>query len=346
MRVVQAKRPGRLEGERRSDGAGGGRLDGRQPDPGGSGRRGDLVSPTRRPGGLSRRRWRVLAVPVARGLPGVGPTPAPAGATVLVYRTTGAAPWGGPRTVRPATSFGRYGARAGHCPTPGWGLDGRPQAGGGASRPAGRSRIRLRPAYRNSRLGPPVRLAARTHNRAALTAAGRGRRVHPAMPGDRGGPAHPGRQLCPLQPHRGCSSLTGLPRTRAPATHPRAHQPGRAGLAWPRRYPPAPSPGPAAPGREQPHPRELQRQTAATGYTDREILYTPREAQVLIEGWRQTSNQLRPHNPSGTAHPHPKPPHPHPRGPQPPNQPQPQTTPTPHHQHQGQATTAQLSPLS
>lgn len=39
----------------------------------------------------------------------------------------------------------------------------------------------------------------------------------------------------------------GSPRTRAPATHPRVHQPGRAGLAWPRRYPSAPSPGPAAP---------------------------------------------------------------------------------------------------
>ena len=130
------------------------------------------------------------------------------------------------------------------------------------------------------------------------------------------------------QPHRGCSSLTGLPRTRAPATHPRAHQPGRAGLAWPRRYPPAPSPGPAAPGREQPHPRELQRQTAATGYTDREILYTPREAQVLIEGWRQTSNQLRPHNPLRY-----RPPPPQTTTPTPTRPPTPQPTTTPNNTH-------------
>ena len=45
--------------------------------------------------------------------------------------------------------------------------------------------------------------------------------------------------------------------------------------------PSAPSPGPAAPGRERQHPRGLQRQATVTGYTGRE---TPREAQTPGQG--------------------------------------------------------------
>ena len=85
-------------------------------------------------------------------------------------------------------------------------------------------------------------------------------------------------------------SLTGavrllagrFPRTRAPATHPRLHQPGRAELAWPRRSPVRSSPGPAALG-EQQHPKGLQRQYG-TSNTRCESFNALREAQAPGRG--------------------------------------------------------------
>ena len=107
---------------------------------------------------------------------------------------------------------------ADHCPAAGW----------GAGRPAtsGRGRIwrqegpgvpcrqpKARPSVADRRVSRPAapylpssRLGLRSDGgpnprRTALAAADRGRRVHPAMPSDQGGPAHPGRR-CALQPHR------------------------------------------------------------------------------------------------------------------------------------------------
>ena len=236
MRVARAGRPGgwgvrdaRLPG-------GGGRFDGRQPGLWGERSRGtcepDASAEGCHPGGG------VLAVSVVWGLPGVGPTPVPSGAAVLVYRATGVAPRG-PRAVGPARGLRPVRLPAGRCPAaePGGWTAGHKRAGahpapeGGAPGcradsprrgrlwPTGRSRVWLRPTYRNSRLGPPGLIAARTHNRAALAAAGRGRRVHPATPNDQGGPARSRADKCALQPHRSCSTAHRCsPPTRAPAT--------------------------------------------------------------------------------------------------------------------------------
>ena len=91
MRVAQAKRPGQLEGRKTrgrgravadltvanqtSGGSGRGKL--RGPDASAEGRHAGAAGV----GGLG-----------ASGLSGVGPTPVPLSATVLVHRTTGAAP--------------------------------------------------------------------------------------------------------------------------------------------------------------------------------------------------------------------------------------------------------------
>ena len=117
-------------------------------------------------------------------------------------------------------------------------------------------------------------------------------------PGDQDGPARSRAGKCALQPHRSCSiAHRCFPPTYAQTTHPRVHQPGRAGLARPRRYPPTPSPGPATPERERLHPRRAPTANHRTSYTGREISSTLREAQAPIK-------KLAPH-------PHPKPPHPH-----------------------------------
>ena len=72
-----------------------------------------------------------------------------------------------------------------------------------------------------------------------------------------------------------------LPSTRPQTTHPRDHQPGRAGPAWPRPITrPTPSSGPAAPRRERLHPRRASTASCGTRHTDREIFSTPREAQT------------------------------------------------------------------
>ena len=45
-------------------------------------------------------------------------------------------------------------------------------------------------------------------------------------------------------------------------------------------------------------PERASTASYGTSYPGREIFYTLREAQVLIDGWRQTYNQLRPHSPA------------------------------------------------
>ena len=92
-------------------------------------------------------------------------------------------------------------------------------------------------------------MAGRTHKRAALTAAGRGRTSAPGNPPcGRGGPASPGRQVCSPASQR----LFDCPQvvSRAPGRRQRAQdsptRPRRPGMAA-TGHPPAPSPSPAAP---------------------------------------------------------------------------------------------------
>ena len=211
----------------------------------------------------------------ASGLPGVGPTPVPPSATVLVYRTTrrrlGAA------IVGLATSFGRYGYRrvtalppsrgAGVWPrgavpaAQGGAVCGRPAAPGpGRAPPVRSSRLGLRSdGGANPQTGGPYGCRPRQDERTRQPS------LRPRRPGVPG-------------PTSVLSSLTEavrlptgrFPRTRAPATRPRVHQPGRAGPAWPRRYPPALHLARQPQKRERPHPKGLQQQAPATGHTDRE----------------------------------------------------------------------------
>ena len=152
---------------------------GGQPDPAGSGR-GKLPGPTRRRRAVTQAQ-RVLAAPGVWGLPAVGP-----------------APGGG-------ASGGRKG----------------PGCRGGNPRrgrlwPAGHSCVRLRPICRNSRLGQRIRLAARTHKRAALAAAGRGGAKHTRNALAIGVARQtPGRQLCFKASQRLLACPTVFPPTRA-----------------------------------------------------------------------------------------------------------------------------------
>ena len=158
-------------GGRRSAGAGGGRRGGRQPGSWGKRPEGDLVSPTRRVGAVTRAVagcWRSRWCGACRVLGQSRFRP------VLLCSCTGAA-WGA-AIVRLATSFGRYGARAGRCPAAGsGGWTAWPQAGGagvwpqevghrGAAPAAEDGAVCGRPAapgpgrappVRSSRLGPP-----------------------------------------------------------------------------------------------------------------------------------------------------------------------------------------------
>ena len=124
--------------------------------------------------GPLRGPWGVLAVLVVRGLPGVGPVLASAGAAVLVCWTVGVAPWGAcelwlARGLGQVTTRGRVAALP---PGLGAGRPGRQRAGAGVwpqqghqgARVGSPRRGRLRPAapgpgrappVRSSRLGPP-----------------------------------------------------------------------------------------------------------------------------------------------------------------------------------------------
>ena len=175
----------------------------------------------------------------------------------------------------------------------------------------------------------PVRPAGRTHKRAALAAAGRGRTSTPGNPPD--GPAFPGRQLCPLQPHRGAARLPAgrFPRTRAPATRPGLTN--QAAPAWHGRgRSPAPAPSRLA---RQPQKRNGYTREGFNGKPRRPATQTarssppPRKPRPPAEGRRHTQQPTPPpHKPPHT--PRDRPPTvetttPHPHGP--PNQPQPQT---------------------
>ena len=213
MRVAQAKRPGQLEGENA-------RLRGRWPT---------RWPPTRSLGeaaegtfgGRTRRRravtqaQRALAVPGGMGPAGCWASPAPAGVAVLVGRDSRGGALGGRELWGRLVGLGRSRLSAVSLPCRRvWGLDGlaasgwgsiwrqgargaAPTAQGGAvcGRPAGPGSGCALPTAIHV-WAHPVWLAAQTHQRAALAAADRGRRVHPAIPSDQGGPAHPGRQVC------------------------------------------------------------------------------------------------------------------------------------------------------
>ena len=236
MRVAQAEQLGRLGAIDARTGAGGGWRGDRQPRSLGEAAEEDLPGPDASGGGLSRRRggcWR-SRVWVGPAVCWASPAPLPA----LPCSCTGqpGRRLEGPRVVRLAHGLRQVTATGRRSTTSG---RGRRLAPGGvpgcrADSPmrgrlwlTGGPRIRLRPTYRNSRLGPPVRLAARTHY---------GRPLRPVAvvdehtwqrPCDRGGPAHPVRQL------RSTASQRPLVAHRSPAhpgadNGPRVHQPGRA----------------------------------------------------------------------------------------------------------------------
>ena len=209
------------------------------------------MGPTRRVEGRHADGGGVLAVPVVWGLSGVGPAPVPLSATVPVCRTTGAAPWSRDRGAGSWASAG-YGARADRCLAAGpggWTVN---HKRAGAHRAAGGARGAVsategeavcgRPAGPGSGCALPTAIHVWAHRPGwrpeptigrPLAAAGRGRARHTRQPSRRPGwpDAFPGRQVCsPVSPS--CSiAHRCLPRTRAPATRPRVHQPGRAGLA-------------------------------------------------------------------------------------------------------------------
>ena len=94
--------------------------------------------------------------------------------------------------------------------------------------------------------------------------------------------------------------------------HPRGQRPpgftNRAAPAWLGRvgHPSAPSPDPAAPERERPHPRGLQRQAAGRATQAARSSTPSGKPRPLVEGWRQTYNQLRPHSSLGYRPPAPE----------------------------------------
>ena len=159
--------------------------------------------------------------------------------------------------LRQVTATGRVTA----LPRRPWGLGGQPEAGGGRIWPpagtpvvprrqpkrgrlwlTGGSCVRLRPICPSITSGP-TGLVGGPNSQAGGPCGCRPWRgeAHPAMPGDRGSPADPGRQLCPIAP-RSCLSPMGLPRTRAWTIAPRADR-GRAGPGLGRvSVPPAPHP--------------------------------------------------------------------------------------------------------
>ena len=160
--------------------------------------------------GPLRGPWGVLAVLVVRGLPGVGPVLASAGAAVLVCWTVGVAPWGAcelwlARGLGQVTTRGRVAALP---PGLGAGRPGRQRAGAGVwpqqghrgARVGSPRRGRLRPAapgpgrappVRSSRLGPPGhgRRGEPTNGQPPVAVAGRDAPGNP--PCGRGGPAKP-----------------------------------------------------------------------------------------------------------------------------------------------------------
>ena len=146
----------------------------------------------------------------------------------------------------------------------------------------------------------------------------------------------PGPTSVPPQPHRGYS----IAHRPFPA-HLRADNgpefTTRAVPAWlgRGRSPVRPFTQPGSPRKGTATSERASTASCGTSYTDREILYTLREAQASRSkaGATPTAQPPPPQPRSGTAHPHLKPPRPHPHGPQPPNQPQPERRTTPQHQH-------------
>ena len=198
-----------------------------------------------------------------------------------------------------------HGYRRGHCPAAEpWGLGGPARSGRGRIwpqegppgcragnrrrgrlRPAGGSCVRPRPTYRNSRLGQPVRLAARTRKRAALAAAGRGGAERPKVA------RHiPGPTAAPPQPRRGCLIAHGSP------AHPRADNAPRASPT-----------GPCRPGRvgTRPPPHLARQPIAGEGLNgkprdeplNREVFSTPRETQTPGRGLTPHPQAQPPHSP-------------------------------------------------
>ena len=174
--------------------------------------------------GPLRGPWGVLAVLVVRGLPGVGPVLASAGAAVLVCWTVGVAPWGAcelwlARGLGQVTTRGRVAALP---PGLGAGRPGRQRAGAGVWPQQG---------HRGARVGSPRRAVC-------------------------------GRPLPGLAvPHLSVVHVWAHPVRSARRTHkraaPRVHQPGRAGPAKPRPVTRPPLHLPRQPQkRERQHPRE------------------------------------------------------------------------------------------
>ena len=297
--------------------------------------------------GLSRRRWRGVGGPGGVGPAGCWDNPGPRPARPCSFagqlgrRFGGREPWGWPHGLGQVTATGGSAALP-----PGLGA-GRPAASGRGRRPApaggapgcrtgnprtgpsaaGRSRIRLRRSCRNhiwaTRPGcgpnPPAggpcgrrpRLGE-THP-VTLLATGMARRV-------------PGPTSVLSQPHRGAVQLPTdrLPPTRAQTTHPRVHQPGRAGS------PPAPSPSPGSPREGTATPKGgFNSKPRDEPHRLRELLH-PRKPRPPVEGWRHPTTQPPPHSHPPTV----ETTTPTPTWPQPPNQPQPETrahtTPAPH----------------
>ena len=193
----------------------------------------------------------------------------PAGVAVLVGRTAGAAPWG-------AASCGADpGASVG--------------AATGGLLPCRRAWWRPEP----------------TSGRPLVAVAGRDTPGNPPSGRDRPS-AFPGADKCaPTASPRLLSRPQVVPRPpRAPATHPRVHQPRprRPGLAA-AGHPSAPSPSPAAPKREQPHPSRPP--TAKHGdrpHRPRNPTHPPRnpDPQPKTRATPQTTTPTPPHTPGAS----------------------------------------------
>ena len=307
------------------------------------------MGPTRRRRAVTQAQ-RALAVPVVWGLSGVGPAPVPLGATVPVCRTTGAAPWS--RELWGwLMGFGRVRRTGGSLPCRrAWGLDGQPQAGGGASggrrgpgcrvgnrseavcgRPAGPGSGRAlptaihvwahRPGWRpEPTIGRPLRLPAVA-----------GRDAPGNAPCDRGGPTRSRADKCALQPHRAvrCPRASRAPgRTMAPSSPTR---PCRVGLAAP--VPVRPFTWPGSPREGNGYVESFNGKLRDELHRPRDLLHPPGSPGSRSRVGARPTAQLRPHSSLGYRPPAPETTKPTPARPPTPNQPQPETTATPQHQH-------------
>ena len=251
----------------------------------------DLSGPGASAGGRHAGHGGVLAVPVVRGLPGVGPTPVPPGATVLVCRTVGAAPWG-PRELWLAHGL--------------WSV--RLPAGPGSAC-ALLTAIHVW-AHRSGWRGEP------TNGRPLVAVAGRDTTWQ--RPCGRDDPTRSlGQQVCSRSLTEGLPDCPQVfPAHPGAGNAPRLHQPGRAGLARPRPVTRPPPHLARQPQEGNSYTREgLNDKPRDEPHKPRDLLHPPGSPGPRSRTSATPTTSSAPTAPSGTAHPHPKPPRPPPPGP-------------------------------